>query len=617
MKKYKLLTLLVLAALLLAGCTGDGPVPSEPSGISTEPTMPPTEGETIPVEADVIYYSNQREYSRLYSQRTDGSDLTLVLDTYCYSVYQEGDTVYFLDRDGLRSYHIPTGTEKALVDGVLEYDVEGEDLVYSVSGGETFVTELHHLDLATGEDVSIGTQNMGTFAFGFGSVYYTIYDEETGNVRFLAYDIESGETALVTEDFWSCYSMLPVEGGVYFEAYGDEADGWFFASGDDGTLEKVEFENAALSRIFHGDDQGIYYITWSYSDHSSVSIHFLSKDGTSTTLLETGDKADLSVQQIGADRWLVKETVTEGWGGKDEFDNYDHYATGVSYRLLTGEGTLTALEGVGEMGTMFAEGDFPVLDSSTARIPVTEALYELFVKNYGYEGAEPLCSTTHGAWLNIADRKVDLALLAAPTEEELAYLEQQNVEIEMKLYGGDGLVFIGNASNPVTDLTHEQIIAIYRGEITNWSEVGGPDHPITVYYRDDQSGSQRLFENLVFKGLEIPDFEGLEFSIMDEMSSLVHIVLEDPYAIGYSIMTYLDDVYAEEELQVFSVNGAAPSPQTIKDQSYPYNTRGYLVIRSDEPAGSPARRLFEWFGCPVSDDLLINSSVTPLHDDAA
>ena len=40
-----------------------------------------------------------------------------------------------------------------------------------------------------------------------------------------------------------------------------------------------------------------------------------------------------------------------------------------------------------------------------------------------------------------------------------------------------------------------------------------------------------------------------------------------------------------------------------------------LVIRSDEPADSPARRLFNWFGCAMSDDLLTINSVTPLSED--
>ena len=217
--------------------------------------------------------------------------------------------------------------------------------------------------------------------------------------------------------------------------------------------------------------------------------------------------------------------------------------------------------------------------------------------------------------MNIADRKVDIALLAATTKEEMDYLKQQSVGIEMKLYGGDGLVFIGNAANPVQNLTQEQIAAIYQGKIKNWNEVGGPDQPISVYYRDDQSGSQRLFEKMVFKGVELPDFEKLGFGYMDEMSTIVDIVMYDPYAIGYSIMTYLDDVYENENLKVFAVNGVEPSLDTVKDSSYLYHTQGYVVIRSDEPEDSPARRLYDWFGSPISDEILITCGITPLHGD--
>ena len=143
--------------------------------------------------------------------------------------------------------------------------------------------------------------------------------------------------------------------------------------------------------------------------------------------------------------------------------------------------------------------------------------------------------------------------------------------------------------------------------------MGGEDHAITVYYRDDQSGSQRLFEKLAFKGQEIPDFEALGFQRIDEMSTIVDTCLYDPYAIGYSIMTYLGDVYQEADLTVFAIDGVTPSVDTVRDQSYPYNTQGYVVIRSDEAADSPARRLYDWFGSPVSDDVLRSCSITPLH----
>ena len=285
------------------------------------------------------------------------------------------------------------------------------------------------------------------------------------------------------------------------------------------------------------------------------------------------------------------------------------------YKLLDlTSGVISDFPVRGQYGELFADGDFPVVDSSTARKPVTSEIYAFFCESTGAGGTVPLCSTTHGAWLNIADGGADLALLAAPTQEEQNYLDERGVSVEMKLYGGDGLVFIGNRACGLEDLSLDQIRAIYRGEITNWAQLGGTDHTIRVLYRDDQSGSQRLFERMLWKDEPVPDFEALGFEILGDMSSIVSECLYDPYAVGYSIMTYLRDVYGKEELLAFSLDGYAATPENIAARKYPLGTQGYVVIRSDEPETSPARRLFDWFGSPLSDVILTRNGVTPLHD---
>ena len=254
---------------------------------------------------------------------------------------------------------------------------------------------------------------------------------------------------------------------------------------------------------------------------------------------------------------------------------------------------------------------FPLLDSSTARIPITAALYDLFVKQYRLTGPEPICSKTHQAWLNLADGTVDLILCIAPTDEEKEYLYGKGVDVEMRLYGCDGLVFLGNSANPVKNLTKDQIKGIYRGDIVNWSELGGPDQKINAYYREDQSGSQRFFEDLVWKGDEIPDFGSLDMQMSDEMSDITYTVIEDPYAIGFNIMSYVDMEFSDPKLMLFSVDGVAPSTATLADASYAYITQAYVIINADEPEDSPARWLFNWFGCDISRDLIAaNSSLS-------
>ena len=79
-------------------------------------------------------------------------------------------------------------------------------------------------------------------------------------------------------------------------------------------------------------------------------------------------------------------------------------------------------------------------------------------------------------------------------------------------------------------------------------------------------------------------------------------------------MTYLNDVFSKEELLTFSLEGYAATPENVAAKNYPLGTQGFVVIRSDEPADSPARRLFDWFGSPLSDLILTRNGVTPLHD---
>lgn len=614
-KMIRLLAAALLLIALLAGCTPKDPAPAT---APTEPSTAPTEPPTMPVEEDVRYFVNQMEYNRLYSVREDGTDLKLVLDKYCYSARQSGDSVYYMVGSTLERYHIPTGTCTLLANEVLDFDVSGSHLVYAVSTENYGEVDLLHRDLSDNRDASIAVIDSARFWTGYDRVYYGKYDYDNGGEILYVHDLSTGRTQEITRDFFYYGSVLPTEDGAYFEGGSPTQDGWFFAPADGSGISLVQLDLEDLSELLYVSDSSTLYLSRDPETYAAT-LHHVAGDGTDTILAAGDESTLLYFSAISDDHWVVRKEHSIGWGEIGEYGYYDRYAYRTEHLLLTKAGTLTPLDTTGAVGSMFPDGDFPLLDSSTARIPVTSSLYELFVLSQGHEGPEPLCSTTHGAWLNIADRKVDLAFLAAPTPEEQAYLEEKGVSVEMKLYGGDGLVFIGNANNPVSDLTHEQILAIYRGEITNWSQLGGPDHPIIVYYRDEQSGSQRLFKNLVFKGEEIPDFDAIaqeneNFWLWDDMGSIVDMILEEPYAIGYSIMTYLDEVYAEEDMMVFTVDGVLPATQTIADGSYRYHTQGYLVMRSDEPASSPARRLFDWFGCPTSDDLLNHNDVTPLHE---
>lgn len=216
-----------------------------------------------------------------------------------------------------------------------------------------------------------------------------------------------------------------------------------------------------------------------------------------------------------------------------------------------------------------AEGlsTLPQIDNSTARIPITDAIYAHFTEQ-GATGPAPICSKTHGAWLNLADGKADIIFLVAPTEEEMQYFADAGVDIEMKIYGYDGLVFMGNASNPTKNLTSSEIRSIYRGDITDWGAVqdSSVSGDIAVYIRNSESGSQRLFEKLVWKGYEMPDFQSMGFQEgevqgtepykmeeISDMSTITTTVMQNRFSIGYNIMSYVDNVFLSDEVETAKV----------------------------------------------------------------
>ena len=598
---------MIMLCLLLAGCGApEIPETTAPPAQTVQPTAAPTE----PVEDDAFFFSNNLEFNRLYCQTPDGDAPRLVLDAYCTDVSRWENTVYFMQGRTLCSWDIAAGQKQCLAENVSSYTIGGDCLLYA-QFEENYDETLYWQNLRTGDGGKLCTENFQRFAARDGLGYYYRYGEYTDRTSIYCLDSATGETRMILEGDIYAYGILPLVDGIAYGYQGEDTTLWEYVSAD-GT-KTGSIEGIGEGTPFYADEEQVLYLRYFYGTPEYTQLWRCTRDGEATLLAQTDPGADCVVHPLGDGSFLLEHYAYEEWGPVNEYGYRENYALSTRYSLLHSDGTITDINATGEAGSLFAGGDFPEMDSSTARKPVTAELYNLFVKNYGYEGAEPLCSTTHGAWLNIADGVADLALLAAPTPEEQAYLQEKGVEVEMKLYGGDGLVFIGNPENPVKNLTHDQLLAIYRKEITNWKEVGGPDAPITVFYRDDQSGSQRLFEKLVWKGEEIPDFEALGFSREEEMSSIVDMVQWDPYAIGYTIMTYLGDVYGEDALRVFSINGVSPSPETVADGTYAYHTQGYLVIRADEPEGSPARRLFDWFGCPISADLLDRCGVTPLQ----
>ncbi|MBI5803028.1 MAG: phosphate ABC transporter substrate-binding protein [Verrucomicrobia bacterium] len=98
----------------------------------------------------------------------------------------------------------------------------------------------------------------------------------------------------------------------------------------------------------------------------------------------------------------------------------------------------------------------------------------------------------------------------------------------------DGLSVYVSADNPVKELSVAQIADIFNGKTKNWKQVGGPDVPITVYSRENSSGTYEFFKENVLQG---KDFTS-SAQTMPGTAAVLQAVAKDKHGIGYGGAAY-------------------------------------------------------------------------------
>ena len=237
-------------------------------------------------------------------------------------------------------------------------------------------------------------------------------------------------------------------------------------------------------------------------------------------------------------------------------------------------------------------------DGSTSMEKVIGALKETFEgENKGVEVTYNPTGSSAGITA-VAEGRCDIGLSSRNLKDS---------EIEQGLTGTvlayDGIAVIINPENTVEDLTVEQIAAIYTGEITNWSEVGGIDAEIVLVGRDASSGTRSGFEEIV--GVE----DACQYR--QELTSngdVLTTVASNPGAIGYaSVATVKDTVKA------LKVNGVAPTNDSVKDGSYAIQRPFVLVTKADTELTGAAKAFFDFITSSDANEVITAAGVVPAN----
>lgn len=152
----------------------------------------------------------------------------------------------------------------------------------------------------------------------------------------------------------------------------------------------------------------------------------------------------------------------------------------------------------------------------------------------------------------------------------------------------DGITVYVNESNPVKELSLQQIKAIYRGEITNWKDLGGPDTKIILYGRENSSGTYVYFRDFVLGGADYSPMT----QTLPGTAAVVNAVAKDKNGIGYGGAAYAKGVVHVAVKKDESSPAYQPTLETVKSGQYPITRYLYMYTRV-KPAGD-MKKFIDW-----------------------
>jgi len=183
------------------------------------------------------------------------------------------------------------------------------------------------------------------------------------------------------------------------------------------------------------------------------------------------------------------------------------------------------------------------------------------------------------------------------------HLREGEDGVDAIIFAIDGLAVIVHPDNPVTDLSTEQIAAIYTGAITNWSEVGGDDAPIAVIGREAGSGSRGAFDDIM----------GIEDQVVHDQEltsggAVITAVATNPFAIGYSSLSAVGDT-----VRIVTVNGVPCTEETLLDGSYPIQRPFILMTQIGTEPSEAVQAFIDFVMSPAAREIISNAGVVQVR----
>jgi phosphate transport system substrate-binding protein len=162
----------------------------------------------------------------------------------------------------------------------------------------------------------------------------------------------------------------------------------------------------------------------------------------------------------------------------------------------------------------------------------------------------------------------------------------------------DAIAIIVHPSNQVSNLSIDQIKRIFSHQMTNWSEAGGLNHPITLVTREEGSGTRESFQHLLMGKTEI----SLAALVQDSNGAIRQVVADDPNAIGYISLGLVNS-----RVKALKIDGVEANVENIKQLRYKF-VRPFLFVFKTQPQGL-AKNFLDYILSPEGQKLLVQEGL--------
>ena len=234
------------------------------------------------------------------------------------------------------------------------------------------------------------------------------------------------------------------------------------------------------------------------------------------------------------------------------------------------------------------------MNGSTSVQPLAEELAKAYMEMYPNVKIT-YAATGSGAGIKAAQEGThDIGTSSRELKPEEKTIKEFRIAI-------DGIAIIVHPSNPVSDLTIEQIRKIFAGEFSNWKDVGGPDAPITVITREDGSGTRGAFMEVVMGESQIK----ADAVVQTKTGAVMTAVASDQNAVGYVSLGSVDNT-----VKALAIGGVKPSVETVKSGSYKIQ-RPFLFLTKEEPKGE-VKKFIDFVLGPDGQEIVKDKGFIPV-----